>query len=49
VRSSETSIRHASTATSWGADASAATRDFGWKPSVSLAEGLAHYVDWLQR
>jgi UDP-glucose 4-epimerase len=31
------------------ADASAATRDFGWKPSVSLAEGLAHYVDWLQR
>jgi UDP-glucose 4-epimerase len=30
------------------ADASAATRDLGWKPSVTLADGLAHYVDWLE-
>jgi UDP-glucose 4-epimerase len=30
------------------ADASAATRDLGWEPRVPFAEGLAHYVDWLQ-
>ena len=31
------------------ADASAARRDLGWKPSVSFADGLAHYVEWLRR
>ena len=30
------------------ADASAATRDLGWTPSVTLADGLARYVDWLR-
>jgi UDP-glucose 4-epimerase len=30
------------------ADASAARRDFGWSPKVSLAEGLGHYMDWLR-
>jgi UDP-glucose 4-epimerase len=30
------------------ADASAAERDFGWTPAVSLAEGLGHYMDWLR-
>jgi UDP-glucose 4-epimerase len=30
------------------ADASAATRDLGWKPSVSIDQGLARYVDWLR-
>ena len=30
------------------ADASAATRDLGWKPSVSIDEGLSRYVDWLR-
>ncbi len=32
-----------------GADASAAARELGWSPSVTLAEGLAHYVEWLRR
>ncbi|MGZ4689546.1 MAG: NAD-dependent epimerase/dehydratase family protein [Acidimicrobiia bacterium] len=30
------------------ADASAAGRDLGWSPSVSFADGLARYVDWLR-
>ncbi len=30
------------------ADASAATTDLGWTPSVSLADGLARYVEWLR-
>jgi UDP-glucose 4-epimerase len=31
------------------ADASAANRDLGWGPSVSLADGLERYVEWLRR
>lgn len=30
------------------ADASAAHRDLGWSPAVTLAEGLGHYMDWLR-
>lgn len=30
------------------ADASAARQDLGWAPSVTLAEGLSHYVDWVR-
>ena len=30
------------------ADASAAARDLGWSAPVSLADGLASYVDWLR-
>ena len=30
------------------ADASAAARDLGWNAKVSLADGLAAYVDWLR-
>lgn len=30
------------------ADASAATRDLGWTPSVTFADGLARYVEWLR-
>jgi len=28
-------------------DIGAAERDFGYRPRVSLAEGIAHYADWL--
>ena len=31
------------------ADASAAARDLGWSAKVSLADGLARYVEWLRR
>jgi UDP-N-acetylglucosamine/UDP-N-acetyl-alpha-D-glucosaminouronate 4-epimerase len=31
------------------ADAGAAARDLGWSAKVSLADGLARYVEWLRR
>ncbi len=30
------------------ADASAAREALGWAPTVSIADGLAHYVDWIR-
>ena len=30
------------------ADISAATRDFGWEPKVTVAEGVPKFVEWFK-